>query len=230
MLRAALLDGDGVLVDSERTYHDAVNRALATYGINAIGDKEYTRLWIVEGKGTAGMIREYGLAEQGVRLEEFKQRRDEIFYGLIETELERIEHAGGLMDMFQFQIGCPLGLVSMDTLEAVRRKQEKAGFWKRFKVKVTQDDVENPKPDPECYQLGLEQMQVIITGLMPHEVLVVEDNPSGVIAAKGVNPEPCKVIAFPNNYTKDMEFPGADKIVYSLKDINEQMLSEIFSD
>ncbi len=227
MLRAALLDGDGVLANSEGIYQRAVNKALEPYGI-VIGDDEYAQRWIIDGTGTVGVMRDYELANRGARLDELRKIRDEILYGLIDGELESIEHAGKLVDMLQGM--CPLGLVSMDRRECVKRKQEKAGFWDIFKVRVTLDDVRKNKPDPECYQLGVEQMRVIVPDLMPQEVLVVEDNPSGVKSAKGVKPGGCRVIAYPNNFTKDMEFPGADRIVYSLAKINEEMLLSLFPD
>jgi beta-phosphoglucomutase-like phosphatase (HAD superfamily) len=72
------------------------------------------------------------------------------------------------------------------------------------------DVVSNKKPDPEIYNLALRQM-----GLMPNEVIVVEDSMNGVLAAKSAH---TNVIVTTNYYTENEDVKAGDIIVTSLGD------------
>jgi beta-phosphoglucomutase-like phosphatase (HAD superfamily) len=75
------------------------------------------------------------------------------------------------------------------------------------------DIVTKKKPDPEIYLLALQK-----TGLSGNEVLVVEDSENGLIAGKAAG---IKVLVTVNEYTKNENLTGADAVVTSLGDENE---------
>jgi HAD superfamily hydrolase (TIGR01509 family) len=54
-----------------------------------------------------------------------------------------------------------------------------AGLLDSLDVLVTNQDVKNPKPNPECYFLAMEKL-----GVLPAETVIVEDSPYGIQAAK----------------------------------------------
>jgi beta-phosphoglucomutase-like phosphatase (HAD superfamily) len=56
---------------------------------------------------------------------------------------------------------------------------DRLGVTDLFDAIVTRDDVTDVKPDPELYLLALARL-----GLEPHEAMVFEDAPNGVLAAK----------------------------------------------
>jgi beta-phosphoglucomutase-like phosphatase (HAD superfamily) len=94
-----------------------------------------------------------------------------------------------------------------------------------FGAIVTAEDVKNGKSkSPEPYLKGAELLR-----LAPSDIVAVEDNPVGVRSAKDAG---CRVIAYPNGFTKDMDFTGvgADAFVSSLAEIDEAMLQRLFSD
>ncbi len=70
------------------------------------------------------------------------------------------------------------GLVSSGVREGAETILDKSGIRKLFDVVVTGEDVEEGKPDPEGYLLGLEALK-----LKKNKVVVVEDAPSGIEAA-----------------------------------------------
>lgn len=225
MLEAAILDGDGVLVDSERAFHLAVNEALKPYCIR-IGKEEYIRRWMINQSGMKGVVADYKLNERGVTAEELIDKRDEILWGYIDQGLiGTVAYAEKLVEMLYKM--CPLGLATSDSERNAKRKLEGSGLWGKFKVRVTAEDAKKSKPDPEPYQLTADRLQA-----HPGNVVIIEDNPSGVISARGVKPEPCKVIAYPNGYTAgmadEMKSLGADRIVTSLENITEEMLCSLF--
>jgi HAD superfamily hydrolase (TIGR01509 family) len=54
-----------------------------------------------------------------------------------------------------------------------------AGLLDSLDVLVTNQDVQEPKPNPECYLLAMEKL-----GVLPAETVIVEDSPYGIQAAK----------------------------------------------
>ncbi|KAI9735192.1 MAG: hypothetical protein M1834_001782 [Cirrosporium novae-zelandiae] len=79
---------------------------------------------------------------------------------------------------------------------------------------VTAEDVQNGKPDPECYALG--QKKLGLEG-EDKQVLVIEDAPPGVVAGKAAG---CKVVAVHTTYPIDQLIAaGADWIVRDLRSI-----------
>ena len=63
-------------------------------------------------------------------------------------------------------------------------------------------------------------------GIEAENVVVIEDNPSGVRSA---NDAGCKVIGFPNRFTIGMDFSLADRVVSSLDEISDEFLQEMYS-
>jgi len=59
---------------------------------------------------------------------------------------------------------------------------------------ITAESVENGKPDPTCYKLGLSKLGLPADS----EVLVVEDSPAGIKAGKAAG---CKVLGLVTSHT-----------------------------
>lgn len=62
---------------------------------------------------------------------------------------------------------------------------------------VTAESVPNGKPDPTCYRMGLEKLQLTSVA---SEVLVLEDSPAGIRAGKDAG---CKVIGLVTSHTAE---------------------------
>lgn len=74
--------------------------------------------------------------------------------------------------------GVPTALVTSGELWKVREVFAQLGIAGLFTVLVTAEDIQNGKPNPECYRLAVERL-----GLTPEKCLVFEDAVSGVRAA-----------------------------------------------
>ncbi len=79
-----------------------------------------------------------------------------------------------------------LAMVSNSSKQFVKNALVHGRMIDLFEAVCTADDVAHGKPDPEMYRLILEWMDVL-----PAEVLVFEDHPSGVISAQRAG---CSVI------------------------------------
>jgi len=221
MLEATLWDVDGVIVDSEEIYYRAVRETFSIFGVD-IGEDEYVRRYMLEQTTSRGVIKDYGL---DVSLEDAKERKAAIVGRLIDEELEMMEGARKMLCDFEGKY--PMGVVSSAGREEVLKKLGKFDLIDMFRAIVTGDDVEKTKPDPEPYVLGVELMgRSLGRRIMPGNVVAVEDNPSG---AKSAYTAGCRVIGFPNGFTKDMDFPYADVTISSLDQIDDYLLRRVVS-
>ncbi|MCI0454441.1 MAG: HAD family phosphatase [Candidatus Dadabacteria bacterium] len=103
------------------------------------------------------------------------------------------------------QNGYPTGLGTQSQRPETMHILEILDIKKDFDFIATREDVENPKPDPEIYNLLADELKV-----SPDQCLVIEDSASGVIAALGAG---MGCIAVTTDLTRD----GVHKISPSEK-------------
>lgn len=79
---------------------------------------------------------------------------------------------------------------------------------------ITAESVANGKPDPACYQLGLEALKMTAAA---GSVLVLEDSPAGIRAGKAAG---CKVLGLVTSHTAEqVAAAGPDWIVQDLTSV-----------
>jgi len=221
MLEAILFDIDGVLVDSEQLYFTAVRDTFRQFKVE-IGVEEYVRRFMLEHTNSTGVIKDYKL---NVPLSKVRQIRGQIVERLFE-DLKPMPYAVELVEELRWLY--PMGVVSSSSPTEIERKLGKFNPEHPFQVIVSDEDVENSKPNPDPYLKGLELLRKYANrdiGITPGNVLTIEDTPSGVISAKKAG---CKTIAFPNGFTKGMDFSMADRIVYKLDEITPKFLFGLY--
>jgi len=209
MLEAVIFDVDGVIVDSEQTYFEVVREVFRPYGVD-IDEKEYVRRWMIEQTTTPGVIRDYNL---NVSVEEIRARKA-VLLDIRIAEVQLMPHARELIE--ELYLECPLAVVSSAKKSEVLKKIGKFDLVELFQAIIAGEDTERKKPFPDPYQKAVE-----LLGVNPQYVVVIEDNPSGVIAGKSAG---CKLIAYPNGFTKGMDFSHADAVVGSLSEVNDSLL------
>lgn len=75
--------------------------------------------------------------------------------------------------------GVRLALVTAANRELTDRMLDRFGWTELFEVVVTGEDSDRAKPDPAPYRVALER-----SGSPPSDVVVIEDSPQGVAAAR----------------------------------------------
>lgn len=120
-----------------------------------------------------------------------------------------------------------LGIVSMSRREDIELILELTDLAGSFTIMVSADDVQSCKPDPECYRLGFQRLDLarIAQGHLPMnhaDCLVIEDSPPGVMAARNAD---LRVLGVTNTVPAEaMRAAGAEWIA---KDLNDWMPSSI---
>ncbi|WP_328874467.1 HAD family phosphatase [Streptomyces sp. NBC_00287] len=174
MYTAALFDLDGTLIDTEPRSHEAWSRLFRNHGV------PYDEATI---KGFAGRPGREALHDHLPRFP--GHTADELFAEALGyttlPDMPPVKAVPGALELVVRLkgLGVPLGLVTSGTREYARHELGAVGALGFFDVLVTSDDVSRGKPDPEgclkcCAALGVE----------PSTVVVFEDAPAGVAAAK----------------------------------------------
>lgn len=188
-IRAVLFDLDGVLVDATEWHYDALNRALGLFGYTIA---RYEHLTTYNGLPTRKKL-EMLSVEKGLpkglhsTINRIKQKytREEILRQCVpvfekEFMIRQLKRDG-------YQLACCSNSVRQ-SLELMLRA---SGLVELFDHLVSNEDVQNPKPDPEMYLAACEKL-----GVAPQECVIVEDQENGVEAGRRAGGQVCRVTGF----------------------------------
>lgn len=209
MIKAALIDLDGLLVNSEQLYLEANKIYFKQFNFDFTEDihrqgmgKKFDK-WITE---------VVNINKPG---EEILQERNAIFFTLVKQKLSLLSGAKELLILLRSHFSTALVTSSQRaSIDIVFKKTHIRQF---FDLVVTEEMVTHGKPDPECYLIDAQRLQVT-----PQECAVFEDAPNGVLAGKNAG---MKIIAVPSQYVKrDEAFQKADLLLDTLSQITLQKI------
>ena len=173
-------DLDGTLVDNEHVKAIAFSRAIEQLG-GVSNPAIYEKVM-----GTSGLIiRNQFIAESKAQIDsdEYFELYKSIYENLLQTDLIIRPGIVNFLDDLK-STGFKLAVVSSAYKGVVNWILQTAGLAKYMDTVITGDDVENKKPNPDCFLLALER-----TLLPPEQVVVFEDSEVGLMAAQnaGIN-------------------------------------------
>jgi HAD superfamily hydrolase (TIGR01509 family) len=206
--RGAVFDFDGLLVDSEPGWARAEERLLARHGHRYTDADRLATVGRSIDDSVCVYAERLGLAPDGVpalRAELIELARAEYLAGFpIRPGATALVGAlGGWM---------PVGLASNTDRMLVEAALERTPFATAFRVIVTADDVEHPKPAPDLYLLACR-----LLGVEPSAAIAFEDSASGVRAAKAAG---LTVVAVPQEPELGAALAGLpDLVVASLAEL-----------
>jgi HAD superfamily hydrolase (TIGR01509 family) len=173
--RAVVFDMDGVLVDSEPAFYDAVNRVLAEEGRH-IDFEQYKQLIGSSVEDTwRGVIRLLYLRGD---LHDYLRRYGAVLLDCLRQPQPPLPGVFELLDELDRR-GVPYALATSSWGTWADAILEGAGLAGRFRVRVTGDEVTHEKPAPDLYLVAAQRL-----GLPPERCVAVEDTAAGIAAAK----------------------------------------------
>lgn len=217
-LKAVIFDIDGTMIDTERIQSDAFIKVLNHHGIQ---DTELTHHGTIHNPGeltSETWARLKKIHDIPVDIDALTAHKRRAAMDELEGKLTPMP---GLMDLIVDlrKNGVKLALASSAQRDRIDRIVEGLGLNGTFDVIVSASDVEKVKPAPDAYQKAVELLDI-----RADEALVLEDAEVGVQSARAAG---VKVVAIPNEYTKNMDFGDADLVIASLEGINYEKLSLI---
>jgi beta-phosphoglucomutase len=174
MIEGIVFDMDGVLIDSHPVHRVAWSKFLATVG-KGVSDEGLS--FILAGRRRKEILRHFLGDLPESKIAEYGHQKDLFF----EENFHDVKLIPGVRKFLE-----SLGIAGLKS--AIATSASSARTWgtlrrleldQKFTVVVTGDDVDAGKPDPEVYRLVAERMK-----LSPEKLLVLEDAPCGVQAAK----------------------------------------------
>lgn len=173
MLKSAIFDLDGVIVDSHPAHIESWRRLLLKLGKTPTGKQfEIVR----EGRRKAEILR-YFLGELSDKeVQEYGNQKDVFFW----EECQNLHTIKGLERLLEDldNHGIPAAVASSGSRARVHGILDCLGLNRCFVTVVSGDDVQSGKPHPEIFNKAAAQMDV-----RPKDCLVFEDSVCGVQAA-----------------------------------------------
>ncbi|MBS0517829.1 MAG: HAD family phosphatase [Proteobacteria bacterium] len=173
-VEGVLFDMDGLLIDTEAVYVDALQAAARAVGREMPLDFCHSMIGI-PGPICDGMIRDfYG---PGFAFDAFAAHFDDHAHRAFEEGVPVKPGAVALLDFLQAR-ALPLAIATSSSQATVARHLGRAGLLDRFKAIATRDDVTRSKPHPDVY---LEAARRI--GVPAERCIAFEDSNVGLSAA-----------------------------------------------
>ncbi|EEF59565.1 HAD family hydrolase [Pedosphaera parvula] len=188
-IKAVLFDLDGVLVDATEWHYEALNRALGLFGYNIA---RYEHLTTYNGLPTRKKL-------EMLSVEKGFPRGLHTLVNKIKQKYTREEILRSCTPVFEKEFmvhqlkrdGYKLAVCSNSIRESVELMLRGSGIFDLFDFVLSNEDVTHAKPDPEIYLAAFQKL-----GVKAEEVIIVEDAPHGIEAAKRSGAQVCQVSGF----------------------------------
>jgi beta-phosphoglucomutase len=229
MIKAILFDFNGVIINDEPVQMKAYMEVFEKEGITLTEADYYSCLGMddvtfintiydrAEKKPAQNKVLEISLAKTA-RWREFIAGELPIFEGVTDFIKKMAREFA-------------LGVVSMAKREEIEFVLETAGLREYFAVIISSEDVENCKPDPECFLKGFNEIDSYRIKqrhlpMVHGECLVIEDSPPGIIAAKAAR---LQALGVTNTVTaEELRAAGADAVTKNLDDWMPETARRVF--
>ena len=229
MIKAILMDFNGVIIDDEPIQMQAYQEILKPEGID-LTEEDYLgclgmddRAFIAAAYERAGKHADY---EKVAAIAEAKTAR---WHELIADKLPLVEGIGNFVEKMSQEFA--LGIVSMAKRQEIDHVLQESGLAKHFSTIVSAADVTRCKPDPECYRLGFRHLDSVRTSMghlpMTHgECLVIEDAPPGISGARTAGMPALGVTSTVS--ADELRAAGAGAVATDLRDWMPESIRRVF--
>lgn len=217
MIKAAIFDMDGTMINSEPLQSQAFKEVVRMYGktpkpykngmMQVVGVKEKENWEIIK--------KRHGIDEDTKVLLE---KRNKVYLRILKKNLRP---ARGLLTLIKLLKNkkITMALASSSKSNHVKAVLSGLNLKKTFAAVLTAEDVKKGKPHPDVFLQAAKKLKVD-----PKECVVFEDAQSGVEAGQNAK---MHVIVVINKYTKRKDFPKNIIKVDSLAKINWKMLEKL---
>lgn len=212
-IKAILFDLDGTLINSETIHFDCWNVILEAYGIKLTYD-----VWLKNYAGiplpakTEMLIKNYHIKTPQAEI--IRKKEQITIERLRSQDVDMMPYATEVLNYFR-EKNLILGLVTASSRADTEAIFARNGLDKFFDVIITRSEVNKSKPDPESYNVCLDQL-----GIFKTDCVVFEDTINGVKAAKAAG---LLCFAIQSNATIRHELSMADQLFSNLSEAKEYL-------
>ncbi|MFH1506792.1 MAG: HAD family phosphatase [archaeon] len=217
MIKAVIFDMDGLMINSEELQARSALVLFKQLGVDVNPYKD--KLPYVPG------TREVDNWPRFVKIYDLKQdiltlmkMRNKVYLDMLRDNLVPMKGILELINLLN-EKKMRMAVASSSTMEQIMFVVEHLKIKKYFDVIVTGHDLEKGKPFPDVFLDTAQKLDE-----KPENCLVLEDSNPGVESAKAAG---MKVIAIPNEHTKDHDFSKADMVMKSADELDWQTISSL---
>lgn len=214
-LRAVVFDLDGVLVDSEPLFHEAINRVLSQEGVAPLSVEEYGRLLGTTVEETWRTIQGWRRLPQ--KLAYYLERYDPAVREVLQEQMVPQPGVLRLLNDLKKR-GVPRAVASSSLRSWVDLKLGVLGIAEEFDAIVGGDEVARGKPAPDIYLEAARRL-----GVPPTSCLAIEDSPPGIASAVAAG---MFTVAVRTASTAGMNLQQATIVLNSLGEFNLTLLED----
>jgi len=171
--KAILWDNDGVLVDTEGLFFEANRRELAALGVE-VSWQDFETINLRRGESLLPLS---GL--EGDDLSALYARRDALYSELLRSEETAMPGMAALLCRLSARDDLRMGIVTSCHRRHFEIIHDNSGILDHIDFVLVNEDYDRGKPHPDAYLAGIER-----SGLTSQDILVVEDSPRGIAAAR----------------------------------------------
>lgn len=230
MIKALLLDFNGVVIDDEHLHMEAYRDVFKDDGIDLTEEKYFACMGMNDEVFVKTIYQREGKEVETAKLPELINAKTNRWREKIDKQIPIFE---GVEDFIKrMENDFTLGLVSMARRAEIDYVLDKTGLADSFSAIVSAEDISTVKPDPECYREGFRLVDLVRTSqgknpMTRRQCVVIEDSPQGIMAGKKVR---LNTLGVTNTVdAEQLRKAGADAVTHSLKDWFPASFNEVFS-
>lgn len=229
MIKALLLDFNGVIIDDEPIQMRAYQEILKDEGIDLTENDYLSSLGMDDRTFVDAAFKRAGKRVGSDLSDKIVDAKFAKWSEIVGKQLPFFEGIGDFVEKMSREFA--LGIVSMASRREIEFVLEKSGLAPHFSTVVSAENVSICKPDPECYRIGFKQIDAIRTaqGHLPmthSQCLVIEDTPPGIAAARGAD---LPALGVTNTVSAEkLRAAGAGAVAMDLRDWMPESIRLVF--
>jgi HAD superfamily hydrolase (TIGR01509 family) len=226
MINAVFFDLDETLVDAEQAHAKATIQAFAYFGYDYLDIRKKSPDHISRGMRVKDNLKARrdgaGISEVEIPIEKLIEVREKFFLELVKKEAFLLKGAQEILRLMKDK-NIQVAIVSSGTKDYLSLILDIFRFKNLIDFVVSGDDVQEGKPNPECYLKAYEVARLLIPTLETKECLVFEDTKAGITAGKKAGMR-VVFIPTPGSVMPTTFFP--DYQINSLLEFDKSILAE----
>lgn len=229
MIKAILMDFNGVIINDEPIQHAAYKEIFAADGIDVTDEMYYSRLGMDDKTFVASILEEAGKPADMDQVLQRTAAKTAHWRDIVKDAMPIFEGVENFVRKCSNELS--LGIVSMAKREEIDFVLETVGIADCFTVVVSSEQVTMCKPDPQCYRRGFRELDLarVAQGRLPmvhKDCVVIEDSPPGVMAGRAAD---LPVLAVTNTVpAAQLRAAGANAVAKNLDDWFPETFRRVF--
>ncbi len=227
MLKAIIIDFNGIILDDEPLHYSAMRDAAADFGVLLNREAYWDRyLPMDDAQCLEAICKDYSVNLSRGERKRVLEHKIKLYHQLLQDRLPLFPGAAQFIKKAAEQY--PLALASGARRAEIETILDSAGLRRYFDVIVAAEDFIQGKPHPASFLLALNRLNEKLGRqsfpIRPEECLVIEDSVGGI---KGARAAGMICLAVSNSYPSNL-LQAAHKVVASLEDVQVAGLQDLF--